>query len=384
MTEQLRDFLNEHRDLIETDNIYELVNGASSYSSYYKELLQLLTDCGAFENYDDFLNEFIKKFERETAAIERKCEADGFTSVLSTTRNATYDAVSLKNMIESYGKTITMLPMATGAIPPHVSTEYTPSLYLDRWEYRISLTCGDKQSSEFRCAPPSTDFFFMDILYPEKLNQHLKEYLDLYEQFCVKTNECIDNCIKSFDWIETATKYANDIAPELKERAVEYFDIDPQVVHAGNGVFIDTGLKNTKDNIRIIIPCYFNPSSFDAEEAIKDCIAKIKRLKKSQERNAQKQAEKEAQRPENYREITRRDITNALKELDIEVSGIWYTNKHSKITTYKCAMCIVTPDECKRLEDKLRSIGADVESVTCSVGGSGWRQYPSLFIKIRN
>ena len=50
MTEQLRDFLNEHRDLIETDNIYELVNGASSYSSYYKELLQLLTDCGAFDN----------------------------------------------------------------------------------------------------------------------------------------------------------------------------------------------------------------------------------------------------------------------------------------------------------------------------------------------
>ena len=73
-----------------------------------------------------------------------------------------------------------------------------------------------------------------------------------------------------------------------------------------------------------------------------------------------------------------------MKELDIEVNGIWYTNKHPRITTYKCAMCVVTPSDCKRLEDKLRSIGADVESVTCSVGGSGWRQYPSLFIKVRN
>lgn len=384
MTEQLRDFLNEHRDLIEADNIHDLVNEASSYSSYYKELLQMLTDCGAFENYDDFLNEFMKKFERETAAIERKCEADGFTSVLSTTRDATYDAVSLKNMMESYAKTITMLPMATGAIPSHVSTEYTPSLYLDRWEYRISLTCGDKQSSEFRCAPPSANFFFMDILYPEKSNQHLKEYLDLYEQFCVKTNECIDNCIKSFDWIETATKYANDIAPELKKRAAEYFDIDPEIVHAGNGIFINTGLKNTKDNIRIIIPCDSDPSGFDAEKAIKECVTKIKRLANNHARAAQARAEQESQRPENYREITRRDITNAMKELDIEVNGIWYTNKHPKITTYKCAMCVVTPSDCKRLEDRLRSIGADVESVTCSVGGSGWRQYPSLFIKVRN
>lgn len=384
MTEQLRDFLNEHRDLIEADNIYDLVNGASSYSSYYKELLQMLTDCGAFENYDDFLNEFIKKFERETAAIEKRCEAGGFTSVLSAKSYATYDATSLKNMIELSARTITMLPIATGAIPPHVSSEYTPSLYLDMWEYRISLTCGNKHSSAFRCRPPRPDFFFMDILYPEKSNQHLKEYLDLYEKFCVETTECIDKCIKSFDWIETAIKYANDIAPELKKRAAEYFKIDPDIVHVGNGVFINTGLKNTKDNIRIIIPCDSDPSSFAAEKAIKDCVAKIKRFANNYARAAQLRAEVESQRPENYKEVTRRDITACMKKLGFEPSSTCYTNKHPNVTTYKYAFMHLSPTECQALYDALRKEGADVESVDCSISGNGWRQYRSVFVKIRN
>ena len=191
-------------------------------------------------------------------------------------------------------------------------------------------------------------------------------------------------CEESFNFVDTARQYAPDMADKLTVRVKDIFDIHPNIVRENNSWIVKTGLKNSRENINVVIPFDTNPSTYDTSKEINSCVEKLKRLKKSQERSVQKQAEQEAQRPENYREITRRDITNAMKELDIEVNGIWYTNKHPRITTYKCAMCVVTPSDCKRLEDKLRSIGADVESVTCSVGGSGWRQYPSLFIKVRN
>jgi hypothetical protein len=205
-----------------------------------------------------------------------------------------------------------------------------------------------------------------------------------YDEYCKKISDMYKKCEDSFNFMTIARKYAQTISDELTIRVKDIFDLHSSIVRENNSWVVKTGLKNSRDDINVYIPFDTDPSSYDVAKEIKTCVEKLKRLKKSQARSAQKQAEQEAQRPENYREITRRDITNALKELDIEVSGIWYTNKHSKITTYKCAMCIVTPEECKRLEDKLRSIGADVESVTCSVGGSGWRQYPSLFIRIRN
>ena len=383
MTSNLRDFLNKNRDLLENDKIDELIAEASGYSPYYTELIELLDDCGTFDDFDEFRNRFVKQLNDRTRKIEKQYEVAGFCVDLSARSYATFDECTIEGIKKAKTTTLTILPIATGDVI-ELPDDWRYTLYVDAYECKVSFNNGVMDSATYRATPPRFSFNFVHILKPDVMKGYLDDYCTRYEEFCKQIANFYDSCMKSFEWYDTAKKYAEDIAAELKVRAAEYFDIDPVVNRLGNACNIYTGLKNTKDNIRILVPFDEDPSKFDAQKALNDCLAKIKRLKKTYERNTEKQAEVEANRPANYREITRRDITAVLKELGIATSGTCYTNKHPNVTTYKYAFTIVSQADCKRIEDKLREIGADVDSVYCTVSGAGWRSYTSLFIKIRN
>lgn len=385
MTSELREFLNEHRDLLEQDNLVELIQKANNYRDYYKELLDVLEESGAFEGFSDACQMFETRLTQKALTINTKYDVAGFIPAIRIgTDSFSYGVYTIEQLKKSRTSQFRLVATATGDVPMKLPPRWKYKIYVAPGVVRLALNNGTIDSAEYGEYFPSIDVNIMKVMDENAITEILNMYMKEYDEYCKKISDMYEKCKESFNFMTIARKYAQTISDELTIRVKDIFDLHSSIVRENNSWVVKTGLKNSRDDINVYIPFDTDPSSYDVTKEIKTCVEKLKRLKKSQERSAQKQAEQETQRPENYREITRRDITNAMKELDIEVSGIWYTNKHSKITTYKCAMCIVTPEECKRLEDKLRSIGADVESVTCSVGGSGWRQYPSLFIRIRN
>ena len=383
MTSELREFLNEHRDLIEQDNLVELIQKANNYREYYKELLDLLEESGAFEGFTEACQLFETRLTEKALKINKKYDVAGFLPTIRVGID-NYGVYTIDQLKKSRTSQFKLVATETGDVPMKLPAGWKYKIYVAPGEVRLMLNNGSIDSAEYGEYFPSIDINIMKVMDQNAITEILNTYMKQYDEYCSKISDMYQQCEESFNFVDTARQYAQDIADKLTVRVKDIFDIHPNIVRENNSWIVKTGLKNSRENINVVIPFDTNPSTYDTSKEINSCVEKLKRLKKSQERSVQKQAEQEAQRPENYREITRRDITNAMKELDIEVNGIWYTNKHPKITTYKCAMCVVTPSDCKRLEDKLRSIGADVESVTCSVGGSGWRQYPSLFIKVRN
>ena len=383
MTSELREFLNEHRDLIEQDNLVELIQKANNYREYYKELLDLLEESGAFEGFTEACQLFETRLTEKALKINKKYDVAGFLPTIRVGMDS-YGVYTIDQLKKSRTSQFKLVATETGDVPMKLPAGWKYKIYVAPGEVRLMLNNGSIDSAEYGEYFPSIDINIMKVMDKNPITEILNTYMKQYDEYCSKISDMYQQCEESFNFVDTARQYAQDIADKLTVRVKDIFDIHPNIVRENNSWIVKTGLKNSRENINVVIPFDTNPSTYDTSKEINSCVEKLKRLKKSQERSVQKQAEQEAQRPENYREITRRDITNAMKELDIEVNGIWYTNKHPRITTYKCAMCVVTPSDCKRLEDKLRSIGADVESVTCSVGGSGWRQYPSLFIKVRN
>lgn len=383
MTSELREFLNEHRDLIEQDNLVELIQKANNYREYYKELLDLLEESGAFEGFTEACQLFETRLTEKALKINKKYDVAGFLPTIRVGID-NYGVYTIDQLKKSRTSQFKLVATETGDVPMKLPAGWKYKIYVAPGVVRLMLNNGSIDSAEYGEYFPSIDINIMKVMDQNAITEILNTYMKQYDEYCSKISDMYQQCEESFNFVDTARQYAQDIADKLTVRVKDIFDIHPNIVRENNSWIVKTGLKNSRENINVVIPFDTNPITYDTSKEINSCVEKLKRLKKSQERSVQKQAEQEAQRPENYREITRRDITNAMKELDIEVNGIWYTNKHPKITTYKCAMCVVTPSDCKRLEDKLRSIGADVESVTCSVGGSGWRQYPSLFIKVRN
>ena len=383
MTSELREFLNEHRDLIEQDNLVELIQKANNYREYYKELLDLLEESGAFEGFTEACQLFETRLTEKALKINKKYDVAGFLPTIRVGID-NYGVYTIDQLKKSRTSQFRLVATETGDVPMKLPAGWKYKIYVAPGVVRLMLNNGSIDSAEYGEYFPSIDINIMKVMDQNAITEILNTYMKQYDEYCSKISDMYQQCEESFNFVDTARQYAQDIADKLTVRVKDIFDIHPNIVRENNSWIVKTGLKNSRENINVVIPFDTNPSTYDTSKEINSCVEKLKRLKKSQERSVQKQAEQEAQRPENYREITRRDITNAMKELDIEVNGIWYTNKHPRITTYKCAMCVVTPSDCKRLEDKLRSIGADVESVTCSVGGSGWRQYPSLFIKVRN
>ena len=383
MTSELREFLNEHRDLIEQDNLVELIQKANNYREYYKELLDLLQESGAFEGFTEACQLFETRLTEKALKINKKYDVAGFLPTIRVGMDS-YGVYTIDQLKKSRTSQFKLVATETGDVPMKLPAGWKYKIYVAPGVVRLMLNNGSIDSAEYEEYFPSIDINIMKVMDQNAITEILNTYMKQYDEYCSKISDMYQQCEESFNFVDTARQYAQDIADKLTVRVKDIFDIHPNIVRENNSWIVKTGLKNSRENINVVIPFDTNPSTYDTSKEINSCVEKLKRLKKSQERSVQKQAEQEAQRPENYREITRRDITNAMKELDIEVNGIWYTNKHPRITTYKCAMCVVTPSDCKRLEDKLRSIGADVESVTCSVGGSGWRQYPSLFIKVRN
>ena len=384
MTSELREFLNEHRDLLEQDNLVELIQKANNYRDYYKELLDVLEESGAFEGFSDACQMFETRLTQKALTINTKYDVAGFIPAIRIGIDDSYGNYTIEQLKKSRASQFRLVAKETGDVPMKLPSRWKYKIDVAPGVVKLMLNDGSIDSAEYREYFPSLDINIMEVMNSNAVTEILNTYMKEYDEYCKKISDMYKKCEESFNFMTIARKHAQIISDELTIRVKDIFDLHSSIVRENNSWVVKTGLKNSRDEINVYIPFDTDPSSYDTAKEIKTCVEKLKRLKKSQERSAQKQAEQEAQRPENYREITRRDITNAMKELDIEVNGIWYTNKHSKITTYKCAMCIVTPEECKRLEDKLRSIGADVESVTCSVGGSGWRQYPSLFIRIRN
>ena len=383
MTSELREFLNEHRDLIEQDNLVELIQKANNYREYYKELLDLLEESGAFEGFTEACQLFETRLTEKALKINKKYDVAGFLPTIRVGMDS-YGVYTIDQLKKSRTSQFKLVATETGDVPMKLPAGWKYKIYVAPGVVRLMLNNGSIDSAEYGEYFPSIDINIMKVMDQNAITEILNTYMKQYDEYCSKISDMYQQCEESFNFVDTARQYAQDIADKLTVRVKDIFDIHPNIVRENNSWIVKTGLKNSRENINVVIPFDTNPSTYDTSKEINSCVEKLKRLKKSQERSVQKQAEQEAQRPENYREITRRDITNAMKELDIEVNGIWYTNKHPRITTYKCAMCVVTPSDCKRLEDKLRSIGADVESVTCSAGGSGWRQYPSLFIKVRN
>lgn len=383
MTSELREFLNEHRDLIEQDNLVELIQKANNYREYYKELLDLLEESGAFEGFTEACQLFETRLTEKALKINKKYDVAGFLPTIRVGMDS-YGVYTIDQLKKSRTSQFKLVATETGDVPMKLPAGWKYKIYVAPGVVRLMLNNGSIDSAEYGEYFPSIDINIMKVMDQNAITEILNTYMKQYDEYCSKVSDMYQQCEESFNFVDTARQYAQDIADKLTVRVKDIFDIHPNIVRENNSWIVKTGLKNSRENINVVIPFDTNPSTYDTSKEINSCVEKLKRLKKSQERSVQKQAEQEAQRPENYREITRRDITNAMKELDIEVNGIWYTNKHPRITTYKCAMCVVTPSDCKRLEDKLRSIGADVESVTCSVSGSGWRQYPSLFIKVRN
>lgn len=383
MTSELREFLNEHRDLLEQDNLVELIQKANNYREYYKELLDVLEESGAFEGFSDACQMFETRLTQKALTINKKYDVAGFLPTIRIGMDdyGNYTVEQLKKLSASQFR---LVAKKTKDVPMKLPAGWKYKIYVAPGVVKLMLNNGSIDSAEYGEYFPSIEINIMNVMNENTITEILNTYMKEYDEYCKKISDMYKKCEDSFNFMTVARKYAQTISDELTIRVKDIFDLHSSIVRENNSWVVKTGLKSSRDDINVYIPFDTDPSSYDVSKEIKTCVEKLKRLKKSQERSAQKQAEQEAQRPENYREITRRDITNAMKDLDIEVNGIWYTNKHPRITTYKCAMCIVTPEDCKRLEDKLRSIGADVESVTCSVGGSGWRQYPSLFIKIRN
>lgn len=384
MTSELREFLNEHRDLLEQDNLVELIQKANNYRDYYKELLDVLEESGAFEGFSDACQMFETRLTQKALTINTKYDVAGFIPAIRIGIDDSYGNYTIEQLKKSRASQFRLVAKETGDVPMKLPPRWKYKIDVAPGVVKLMLNDGSIDSAEYREYFPSLDINIMEVMNPNAVTEILNTYMKEYDEYCKKISDMYKKCEESFNFMTVARRHAQIISDELTIRVKDIFDLHSSIVRENNSWVVKTGLKNSRDEINVYIPFDTDPSSYDTAKEIKTCVEKLKRLKKSQERSAQKQAEQEAQRPENYREITRRDITNAMKELDIEVNGIWYTNKHPRITTYKCAMCIVTPEDCKRLEDKLRSIGADVESVTCSVGGSGWRQYPSLFIKIRN
>lgn len=383
MTSELREFLNEHRDLLEQDNLVELIQKANNYREYYKELLDVLEESGAFEGFSDACQMFETRLTQKALTINKKYDVAGFLPTIRIGMDD-YGNYTVEQLKKSSASQFRLVAKETKDVPMKLPPRWKYKIYVAPGVVKLMLNNGSIDSAEYGEYFPSIDINIMNVMNENTITEILNTYMKEYDEYCKKISDMYKKCEDSFNFMTVARKYAQTISDELTIRVKDIFDLHSSIVRENNSWVVKTGLKNSRDDINVYIPFDTDPSSYDVAKEIKTCVEKLKRLKKSQERSAQKQAEQEAQRPENYREITRRDITKAMNELDIEVNGIWYTNKHPRITTYKCAMCIVTPENCKRLEDKLRSIGADVESVTCSVGGSGWRQYPSLFIKIRN
>lgn len=385
MTSELRDFLNEHRDLLEQDNLVELIEKANNYREYYRELLDVLEECGAFDGFSDACEMFETKLIQKAQIINKKYDVAGFLPAIRIGDDiSAYGIYTIEQLKKSRASQFRLVATESGDVPMKLPSNWKYKIYVMPGAVEITLNDGSMDSAEYRENFPSIDINIMKVMNQNAITEIVNIYMKQYEEYCKKISDMYEKCEESFNFVTIARRHAQLISNELTIRAKDIFDLHPSIVRENNSWVVKTGLETSRKYINVYIPFDTDPSSYDVAKEIKTCVETLKRLKKSQERSAQKQAEQEAQRPENYREITRRDITNAMKDLDIEVNGIWYTNKHPRITTYKCAMCIVTPEDCKRLEDKLRLIGADVESVTCSVGGSGWRQYPSLFIKIRN
>ena len=239
MTSELREFLNEHRDLIEQDNLVELIQKANNYREYYKELLDLLQESGAFEGFTEACQLFETRLTEKALKINKKYDVAGFLPTIRVGMDS-YGVYTIDQLKKSRTSQFKLVATETGDVPMKLPAGWKYKIYVAPGVVRLMLNNGSIDSAEYEEYFPSIDINIMKVMDQNAITEILNTYMKQYDEYCSKISDMYQQCEESFNFVDTARQYAQDIADKLTVRVKDIFDIHQNIVRENNSWIVKT------------------------------------------------------------------------------------------------------------------------------------------------
>lgn len=387
LREHVKNYIEQNIDLLDKDSLSfiqeYMTYGSGARKEDMSQFMEIVTNTlGLLSDLDSVVTRAKTALQRECQIIENKYDVAGIAGTIKL--NDTINDINISTIAEHSLNNLQVSSVKDGRVPHHLPAEYMFKVDDGYLETKIQLIQNKVPSAVVK-VNKIRQLFRLQDLYS---GSFIQLFIPKYDQLCRELREAIDTCINSFIWRRSIEE---EIAPKLQEMLNDICEdlFGEKLYHISTGtkdnvVYVkvpDAIQKQTK--IRLNVELYFDkdPSSINIDQLATIMEHHLINFKTVYEKKQTRAAERVSK---GLVEVTRRDVTAAIKAAGFVPSNHVYTNKYVNSTTYKYQFMNLTPQECKLVEDELRKINADVISVTTETSYGGRGAYNSLFVKVRN
>lgn len=390
LSQPVKEYIEKNIDLLDLDPLEFARKGLHDSSIYKpqdkKQFFEVLTNTlDILTDLDEVVYRDQQELTKACEVVKKKYGVAGVTGELRLTRAGT--AINAQNICDFGLSAMEVGTVEDNTVPSTLPSEYT----FITSHHVVDGTVIQLEKNGIKSAALTAGKVTMHVTLKDLYNTtFLQPFIVEYEELCKNIKSAINTCIKTFQWKNTVEENLapqllttlNDVTEDIfgkKLYKIEYYD---------NYVALQIPYDISKQtNIQLSAYLYFDkdPSNIDIDATANDLKTKLIKFKTNQDKKAANAAARESNRKERgLVNITRKDVTAAIRAAGFTPSDFVYTNKYANSTTYKYQFMNLTPSECKLVEDELIKRKADVISVTTQSSDSWRGPYNSLFVKIRN